>query len=470
MFDQLSTRLQGVFQKLRGKGRLTEDDVRETLREIRRALLEADVHHAVARAFVERIRERAVGEEILQSLSAGQQVVKIVHEELAGLLGGSQARLARSSGGATVVLMVGLQGAGKTTASAKLARWLVHAEHRRPLLVAADVYRPAAVDQLKILGNQVGVPVYAQDPGASPVDIVRGALEAARRAGNDYVIVDTAGRLHVDEALMEELRAIRDVSGPDEVLLVLDAMAGQDAVLVAEHFHRDLGVTGVVLTKLDGDARGGAALTVRQATGCAVKFVGTGEKADALEPFYPDRMASRILGMGDVLTLIERAQATFDERQARELESKIQRAEFTLEDFLSQLQQVRKLGPLDQLLGMIPGMSRMKSLQGVSLEDKSFKKIEVIIQSMTREERRRPELVEKSSSRRLRIARGSGTEVRDVNSLLRRFEELRKFMKQMTGAQKGFRGLPGLGAGGGLRAAGPKGAGPPRGHRGKKRR
>lgn len=470
MFEQLSSRLQGAFQKLRGKGRLSEDDVKEAMREIRRALLEADVHHAVAKSFTDRVRERAVGEEILRSLSAGQQVVKIVNEELTSLLGGSQAKLARNSSGATVVLLVGLQGAGKTTAAAKLARWLTLGEHRRPLLVAADVYRPAAIEQLRTLGGQIGVPVYAPGADVNPLDIVRGGLQEARRAGNDYVLVDTAGRLHVDGTLMAELLDIQKAVDPDEVLLVLDSMTGQDAVLVADHFHKALGVTGIVLTKLDSDTRGGAALTVREVTGSPIKFVGTGEKMDALEPFHPDRMASRILGMGDVLTLIERAQSTIDEKQARELEEKMRRAEFTLEDFMAQLQQVRKLGSLDQLLGMIPGMGKMKQLQGVSLEDKQFRKIEVIIQSMTREERVRPELVEKSSSRRVRIARGSGTQVRDVNQLLRQFEELRKFMKQMSGFQKGIRGLGGMGGFPNLSAGGR-----PRGHgkggaRGKRRR
>ncbi|PWI57357.1 signal recognition particle protein [Sulfoacidibacillus thermotolerans] len=445
MFDTLTSRLQGAFQKLRGKGRLSEDDVKEALREIRRALLEADVNHVVAKEFIERIRERAVGQEILQSLSAAQQVVKIVNDELTDLMGGAQAKLARAAKPPTVILLVGLQGAGKTTAAAKLARHLKASEHRRPLLVAADIYRPAAISQLQVLGEQIGVQVFTLGDQVNPREIALRALDEARRGGFDYVLIDTAGRLHIDETLMQELQDIEKSVNPDEILLVVDAMTGQDAVNVASHFREQLSLTGIIMTKLDGDTRGGAALTVRHVTGCPIKFVGIGEKVDALEPFYPDRMASRILGMGDVMTLIERAQAAIDEKDALELEAKIRRNEFTLEDFLSQLQQVRKLGPLDQLLGLIPGMGKFKQLQGATVDESQIKKIEAIIYSMSIAERRNPDLVMKSSSRRQRIARGSGTEVRDVNQLLRKFDDMRKLMKQFSSLGKNpSRALGGL--------------------------
>ena len=458
MFDTLSERLQGAFQRLRSRGRLTEDDVKDAMREIRRALLEADVHHAVAKEFTERVREKAVGQEILQSLSAAQQVIKVVHDELIALMGGEQEKIARAPKPPTVVMLVGLQGAGKTTAAAKLARHLVLKEHRRPLLVAADIYRPAAIDQLRILGEQINVPVFAPGSHLAPPDIVRDAMEEARRAGNDYVIIDTAGRLHIDEPLMQELAMMKQIAQPHEILLVVDAMTGQDAITVAQHFHEQLAVTGIVLTKLDGDTRGGAALTVRHVTGCPVKFVGTGEKTDALEPFYPDRMASRILGMGDVLSLIEKAQETIDEQQAKALEAKLLKNEFTLEDFLAQLQQVRKLGPLDQILGMLPGMGKIKQLQQGAVDDSQLTKVEAIILSMSKAERAKPELVSKSSSRRVRIAKGSGTQVKDVNQLLRQFEEMRKMMKHFStltkGGKKGLGGLSGalggMGAKGGL--------------------
>ncbi len=444
MFDTLTNRLQVTLQRLRGKGRLTEEDVKEAMREIRRALLEADVNHAVAKDFTERVREKAVGQELLQSLTAAQQVVKLVNDELVELMGGAQEKIAHAAKPPTVVLMVGLQGAGKTTAAAKLARYLTLAERRRPLLVAADVYRPAAIDQLKVLGEQVKVPVFNLGNEVTPQEIVRGAFAEARRGGYDYLLVDTAGRLHVDEELMNELDEIVTISQPDEILLVIDAMTGQDAIHVAQNFHDRLHLTGLILTKLDGDTRGGAALTVRHVTGCPVKFVGTGEKTDALEPFYPDRMASRILGMGDVLTLIEKAQATFDEKEAKDLEAKIRRNEFTLEDFLSQLRQMRNMGPLDQILGMIPGMNKLKNqLQGKSLDEGQLGKVEAIILSMTKEERKKPELIMKSSSRRVRVAKGSGTQVKDVNQLLQRFEEMRKMMKMFSGpsGKKKARGL-----------------------------
>lgn len=454
---------------MRGKGRLSEDDVKEAVREIRRALLEADVNYAVARDFVERIREKAVGQEILQSLSAAQQVVKIVNDELTSLMGSEQARLARASQPPTVVMLAGLQGAGKTTASAKLARFLSATEHRRPLLVAADIYRPAAVTQLQVLGEQVGVPVFSLPAGATPPEIVQAALPEARRGGHDYVLIDTAGRLQIDERLMEELLVIKDLAHPHEILLVVDAMTGQEAIEVARTFHEKLTLTGVVMTKLDSDARGGAALTIRQATGCPIKFVGVGEKTDALEPFYPDRMASRILGMGDVLTFIEKAQAVIDEKQARAMEERLRRNEFTFDDFLSQLQQVKNLGPLDQLLGMIPGFGQIKQLREGAVDDRQLKRVEAIILSMSREERTRPELISKSSARRLRIAKGSGTQVKDVNQLLRQFEDMRKIMKQMSGMSRGaMKGLGGLGGLGGLRG-GRNNFGSPTGRGGKRR-
>lgn len=469
MFDRLSSRLQDAFQKLRTKGKLSEDDVKDALREIRRALLDADVHHTVAKELTERIRERAVGQEILQSLSAAQQVVKIVNEELIAVMGGDQAKLGRAAKPPTVILLAGTQGAGKTTAGAKLARYLTETERRRVLLVAADIYRPAAIQQLQILGQQIGVTVFALGTEVAPPEIARRALDEARRGGYDTVIVDTAGRLHVDEELMVELEQIQAVTEPEEILLVVDAMTGQDAVNVAESFHKRFPLTGVILTKMDSDTRGGAALTVRQITGCPVKFIGTGEKTDALEPFYPDRLASRILGMGDVLTLIERAQATIDEDEARNLEAKLRRNEFTLEDFLTQLRQVKKLGPLDQILGMLPGMGKLKQLQGDGVDDRQLKKVEAIILSMTRQERLQPELVMKSSSRRVRIASGSGTQVRDVNQLLKQFDDMRKLFKQFSGmGGKGSRrAMAGLASS--LRSGGGGAAFPGAGGRGKRK-
>lgn len=467
LFDTLADRLQGVFKKLRGKGRLSDDDVKEAMREIRRALLEADVNYAVARDFVERVREKAVGQEILQSLSAAQQVVKIVNDELVALMGSEQARLARASQPPTVVMLAGLQGAGKTTVAAKLARYLGATEHRRPLLVAADIYRPAAVTQLQVLGEQVGVPVFSLPAGAAPPEIVKAALLEARRGGHDYVLIDTAGRLQIDERLMEELIDIKDLARPHEILLVVDAMTGQEAIEVARTFDEKLALTGVVMTKLDSDARGGAALTIRQATGCPIKFVGVGEKMDALEPFYPDRMASRILGMGDVLTFIEKAQAAIDEKQARSMAERLRRNEFTFDDFLSQLQQVKNLGPLDQLLRMIPGFGQIRQLREGAVDDRQLRKVEAIILSMSKEERAQPELIAKSSARRLRIARGSGTQVKDVNQLLRQFEDMRKVMKQMSGLGPGA--MKGLGGLGGLRG-GRNNFGSPTGRGGKRRR
>ncbi|HEY8395131.1 MAG TPA: signal recognition particle protein [Thermaerobacter sp.] len=436
----MAEKLQAVFKRLRGKGKLTEADVEAALREVRLALLEADVNFKVVKEFISRVRERAVGQEVLASLTPAQQVIKIVHDELTQLMGGSHARLRLAGTPPTVVLMVGLQGSGKTTTAAKLARMLAR-QGRQPLLVAADVYRPAAIEQLVTLAGQVGVPAYAPGPDRDPVDIARGGVEEARRLGRDVVIIDTAGRLHVDEPLMQELERIRAAVQPHEILLVVDAMTGQDAVNVAEQFNSRLGIDGVVLTKLDGDARGGAALSVRAVTGKPIKFVGLGERVDQLEPFHPERMASRILGMGDVLSLIEKAQAAFDAEEARRLERKLREQRFDLEDFLEQLRQVRKMGPLDQLLGMIPGLGgRVKDR---AVDERELRRIEAIIQSMTPEERRHPEII--NASRRRRIARGSGTRVQDVNRLLKQFAETQRLMKQLTGAaRKGRRGFGGL--------------------------
>ncbi|WP_206831177.1 signal recognition particle protein [Alicyclobacillus fructus] len=480
MFESLSNNLQAVFQRLRGRGRLTEADVDEAMREIRRALLAADVNVKVVRDFVERVRVRAVGQDVLKSLTPGQQVVKIVYEELTELMGGSQARIRMAPKPPTVVMLVGLQGAGKTTTAAKLALSFRQQSHR-PLLVAADVYRPAAVDQLRVLGGQIDVPVFSLD-GASAVEIAREGLRDAERRGADVVIVDTAGRLHIDEALMAELESMKQVLEPHEILLVVDAMTGQDAVHVAEAFHQRLEVTGVILTKLDGDARGGAALTVRAATGCPIKFVGVGEKIEPLEPFHPERMASRILGMGDVLSLIERAQERIDLEKAKEMEARMRSANFTLDDFQEMFRQVRNLGPLDQILKMLPGMNRVKGLENLDLNDRRFRRLEAIISSMTPEERRDPGIL--NASRRRRIANGSGTTVRDVNQLVNQFEQVREMMKHLTGggkrvgrrqamnALRAMGGVPGLTGGAGLPHLGGAEAGPPRErvHRKKKKK
>lgn len=438
VFESLGERLQETFKKLRGKGKLSEEDVNQAMREVRLALLEADVNYKVVKDFVSRVKERAVGQEVMTSLTPGQQVVKIVYEELTLLMGGEHTHLNLSPKPPTVIMMVGLQGSGKTTTCAKLAKHFV-SQGRRPCLVACDVYRPAAIKQLEVLGEQVGVPVFSMGQ-VNPIDIAKASFEFSRSHNRDIVIVDTAGRLHINQELMQELKELKKVLSPHEILLVVDAMTGQDAVNVAQAFHGDLGLTGVVLTKLDGDTRGGAALSVKAVTGCPIKFVGLGEKLDALQPFHPDRMASRILGMGDVLTLVEKAQAAFDEKRARELEKKIRQKEFTLEDFLEQLQQVRAMGPLDQLLSMIPGLG--KQLKGIKPEfdEKEIKHIEAIIRSMTPEERQDPSIL--NGSRKKRIARGSGTRVQDVNRLVKQFEESRRIMKQFSelGSKKGFKG------------------------------
>lgn len=432
-FQNLSSRLQDTLRKLRGKGRLSEKDVDQALREIRLALLEADVNYKVVRDFIGQVKERATGHEVLSSLTPAQQVIRIVNEELTKLMGGSQARLTLSSQPPSVIMMVGLQGSGKTTTAGKLAR-LLKSQGHRPLLTACDIYRPAAIKQLQVLGEQLGIPVFTMGE-QNPVDIAKAALGHARKFANDVVILDTAGRLHVDEELMQELVEIKAAVNPAEILLVVDAMTGQDAVNVAQTFNERLDVGGVVLTKLDGDARGGAALSVKAVTGKPIKFIGVSEKMDGLEPFHPDRMASRILGMGDLLTLIEKAAQAVDQEKAEQLAAKLKEAEFTLEDFLDQIGQMKDMGPIDQLIGMIPGLGGAKQLQGLEVDETHLKKIEAIIKSMTPEERRKPEIID--GSRRRRIARGSGTKVQDVNRLLKQFSQTRQMLKQFSGSGKG---------------------------------
>lgn len=433
VFEGLAEKLQETMKKLRGKGKLSEADVDATLREVRLALLEADVNFKVVKKFLATVKERAVGQEVLTSLTPGQSIIKIVNEELTALMGGSQSRIVISPKPPTVIMLVGLQGAGKTTSAGKLAN-LLRKQQKNPLLVAADVYRPAAIKQLQVLGEQLNIPVFTMSDKINPVQIAAAAMEHARSHGQDIVIIDTAGRLHINEALMQELKDIKAAVKPHQILLVVDAMTGQDAVTVAETFNQDLGLDGVILTKLDGDARGGAALSIKAVTGCPIKFVGAGEKLDALEPFYPDRMASRILGMGDVLTLIEKAESAISLEKAQEMEKKLHKDGLTLEDFLEQMQQMRKMGPLDQILGMLPGMGNMKKLQGLTIDEKEIKHIEAIIQSMTPHERRNPAVID--GSRRKRIALGSGTRVQDVNRLLKQFSEARKMMKKFADMQK----------------------------------
>ncbi|MDA8096678.1 MAG: signal recognition particle protein [Clostridia bacterium] len=433
-FQSLSERLQETFKKLKGKGRLTEADVNEALREVRLALLEADVNFKVVKGFVNSVRAKAVGDEVLTSLTPAQHVVKIVRDELASLMGGENAKIQIASKPPTVVMMVGLQGSGKTTTSAKLANHF-KGQGRRSLLVAGDIYRPAAIKQLQVLGDKLDVPVFQMGEQKPPA-IARAAVESARRNGQDFVIIDTAGRLHINEELMQELEQIKAGVEPHEILLVVDAMTGQDAVAVAETFHRRLGLSGVVLTKLDGDTRGGAALSVRQVTGCPIKFAGVGEKLNALEPFHPDRMADRILGMGDVLTLIEKAKATMDADEVMRLQQKLKSADFDLNDFLSQLRQFKKMGPIDQVLGMIPGFDKMsKKMKGqLDFDEKDLVFAEAIINSMTARERAHPEIMD--GSRRKRVARGSGTSVQEVNRLLKQFEQTRKLVRQFSDWEK----------------------------------
>ncbi|ADU30785.1 signal recognition particle protein [Evansella cellulosilytica] len=434
-FEGLAERLQGTLNKIRGKGKVSEADVKEMMREVRLALLEADVNFKVVKQFISSVKERAVGQEVLESLTPGQQVIKVVNEELTSLMGGEQSKIAVASKPPTVVMMVGLQGAGKTTTTGKLANHLRKKHNRKPLMVAADIYRPAAIKQLETLGKQLDMPVFSMGDQVSPVEIAKNAMEKAKEEHHDYVLIDTAGRLHVDEELMGELEEIKALTSPDEILLVVDAMTGQDAVNVAESFNERLGITGVVLTKLDGDTRGGAALSIRSVTDTPIKFAGMGEKVDALEPFHPDRMASRILGMGDVLTLIEKAQTNVDEKKARELEKKMLSNDITFDDFLEQLNQVKSMGPLDEILSMMPGAGKMKGLKNIQVDDKQLGHIEAIVQSMTKAEKEDPSIL--NASRRRRIAKGSGTSIQEVNRLIKQFGEMKKMMKQMAGMQKG---------------------------------
>src|SRR3989441_5425963 len=451
MLDSLSTRLQSIFDRLGGRGRLTEENIQEALREVRVALLEADVNFKVVRAFVDRVREKAVGQDVLRSLTPAQQVVKVVHDELVELLGGSGHRLAPAPHPPTVILLIGLRALGRTPTAAKLARWYTK-QGQHPLLAAADTHRPAAQEQLRTLGAQLDVPVVAA-AGQTPLEICRQAREEAATRGLTPLILDTAGRLHIDEAMLEELVAIRKHVGPHHVLLVVDAMTGQDAVTVADHFNKAVGIDAVILTKLDGDARGGAALSVRSVTGRPIAFAGTGEKTDALEPFHPDRLASRILGMGDVLSPVERAQETIDEEEAMKAQAKLQQGKFDLDDFLSAMRQLRRMGPLRQVMEMMPGFNKLAAMPEMeeALEGDQMKHIEAMVLSMTREERHSPEII--NGSRRKRIARGSGTTVQDINQLIEQFGEMRTMIRQMStgkgkwaqlARQAGMGGVPGM--------------------------
>ena len=431
-FESLSDKLQNVFKKLRGKGVLTEKDLKEALREVKMALLEADVNFKVVKDFIARIQERAVGQEVMSSLTPGQQVVKIVHEEMIALMGSEEdSRLRYSDKPPTVIMLVGLQGAGKTTMAAKLAGMLKK-QGKKPMLVACDVYRPAAVKQLQIVGEQVGVPVFEMGTDASPVDIAKAGIKQASKADCGLVILDTAGRLHIDEELMQELTDIKEQTSPSEILLVVDAMTGQDAVNVSKSFDELLNITGVVLTKLDGDTRGGAALSIRAVTGKPIKFAGIGEKLADVEAFHPDRMASRVLGMGDVLSMIEKAQTAIDEDKAKEMSQRILSNDFNLEDFLEQMQQVKKMGPLNQLMGMLPGVG--SKLKDVEVDEKGLARTEAIIRSMTVEERRHPNIL--NASRKRRIVKGSGSSIQELNVLLKQFDQMKVMMKQISGSTK----------------------------------
>ena len=435
-FENLSEKLQSVFKQLRSKGKLTEKDVKDAMREVKIALLEADVNYKIVKQFVNRVNERAVGSEVLESLTPGQQVIKIVNEELIELMGSTQSKLTFANRPPTVYMMVGLQGAGKTTTSGKLAG-LLRKQGKNPLLVACDVYRPAAIKQLQVVGNNYGIPVFEMGDKLSPVEIAKESLVYAEKNRYDVILIDTAGRLHINEELMDELKNIKEAVKPQEILLVIDAMTGQDAVTVAESFNDQLGADGIILTKLDGDARGGAALSVRSVTGKPIKYIGMGEKMEDLEPFHPDRMASRILGMGDVLSLIEKAQEAYDEKQAQEMAQKMRNNEFDLDDFLDQMQQIKKMGPLKDILGMIPGLSQY-NLNDVEVDPKAMAHSEAIIQSMTKEERQDPSIL--NGPRKKRIANGSGRTIAEVNRLLKQFEEMKKMMKQMNSMTKGKKG------------------------------
>lgn len=434
-FEGLSDRLQATMQKMRGKGKVTEADIKTMMREVRLALLEADVNFKVVKEFVKTVSERALGSDVMQSLTPGQQVIKIVQEELTSLMGGENTSIKMANKPPTVVMMVGLQGAGKTTTAGKLALLMRKKYNKKPLLVAGDIYRPAAIDQLQTVGKQIDIPVYGEGDQVSPQQIVENALKHAKEEHLDFVIIDTAGRLHIDETLMNELQEVKEISKPDEIMLVVDAMTGQDAVNVAQSFDEQLDVSGVTLTKLDGDTRGGAALSIRSVTQKPIKFVGMSEKLDGLELFHPERMASRILGMGDVLSLIEKAQQDVDQEKAKDLEKKMRESSFTLDDFLEQLDQVKNLGPLDDIMKMIPGMNKMKGLDKLNMSDKQIDHIKAIIQSMTPKERSNPETL--NVSRKKRIAKGSGRSLQEVNRLMKQFNDMKKMMKQFTGGGKG---------------------------------
>ena len=438
-FDGLGDKLQDIFKRMKGQGKISEKDLKAVMREVKVALLEADVNYKVVKQFVDNVTNRAVGEEVMESLTPGQQVVKIVHDELTQLLGGTQSKLTINPKPPTVIMMVGLQGSGKTTTSGKLGK-LLKKQGKRPLLTACDVYRPAAIKQLQVLGEQLDIPVYTLGDKISPVDIAKGAIEHAKSHGNDIVILDTAGRLHIDEVLMEELKNVKEVAQPTEILLVVDSMVGQDAVNVADSFNELLDITGVVLTKLDGDTRGGAALSIKTITGKPIKFAGMGEKLDALEPFHPDRMASRILGMGDVMTLIEKAQETVDQKKAEEMTKKLMKAEFTLEDYLDQMEQLQNMGNINSMLEMMPGMSKNK-LKDIQIDERDMARTKAIILSMTPAERRNPKII--NGSRRKRIAAGSGMKVQDVNRLLKQYEQSQALMKQFGGMAAGKKGKKG---------------------------
>jgi len=431
-FEGLAEKLQNTLKKLRGAGKLNEKDVRDAMREVKMALLEADVSFKVVKEFITKVTERAVGQEVLDSLTPGQQVIKIVNEQMTELMGSTNSKIIFSSKPPTILMMVGLQGAGKTTTCGKLGL-ILKKQGKNPLLVAGDVYRPAAIKQLQVVGGQAGIEVFAMGDKVSPVDISKAAVAHALKNGNDVVIIDTAGRLHINEELMDELADIKENTKPTEILLVVDSMTGQDAVNVAESFNEKLGIDGVILTKLDGDTRGGAALSVKAITGKPIKFAGMGEKLNDLEPFHPDRMASRILGMGDVLSLIEKAQSAFDEQKAIELERKIRTQQFTFDDFLDQLQQMKKMGPLSSILEMLPGMNPSK-LKGMEVDDRELVKVEAIIRSMTKKERHNPDII--NGSRRKRIAAGSGTSIQDVNRVMKNYEQSKKMMKQFAGMEK----------------------------------
>ena len=443
MLDNLSEKLQATFKKLKGRGKINEKDVKEAMREVKLALLEADVNFKIVKDFIKVVKERSVGSEVLESLTPGQQVIKIVNEELTNLMGETQSKIEYSSDTVSTIMMVGLQGAGKTTTSGKIAKLLREKDHKKPLLVACDIYRPAAIKQLQVVGEQLDIPVFTMGDKTNPVNIAKAGIEHAKKNGLDLVILDTAGRLHIDEELMDELVNIKSEVNPKEILLTVDSMTGQDAVNVAKNFNETLEVTGVVLTKLDGDTRGGAALSVRKVTGKPIKFIGVGEKLDDIEMFHPDRMASRILGMGDVLTLIEKAEKAFDEDKAKDLQKKIKNQQFDFTDFLDQMEQMRDMGPMQDILKMIPGMGS-KAMKGINIDEKELDKIKAIIKNMTPAERRNAKLI--NGSRKKRIAAGSGTTPRDVNKLLKQFKQSKKMMQQMSN----MKGMGNMLSGGGM--------------------